>query len=216
MIPKIIVPYANITFNYKEIIILLLPLKSGYTKWDEIALNNKVKGIIVDVSSFTVDTIRCVIKINEGALEELKGEDDLIISYVPYTRGVTSECYYISGHGNLTFDEFNKHYIPLINIALANNDRFIIGDYKGCDTLAMEYLKDKTSNVTICHMKEQPRYKVSEIDLKSKDWTYVSGFTSDEARDRYMSEHSDFDIAWERDDTKPSGTKNNISRRNKM
>lgn len=122
-------------------------------------------------------------------------------------------CYFISGHGNITFEEWLEHYKPLIDQALQEEACFIIGDFRGVDTLSMEYLKDKTTSVTITHCFSSARYKVDIADLLSNGWQYVGGFANDIERDAYMTENSDIDIAWIRVGREKSGTAKNIKRR---
>ena len=121
--------------------------------------------------------------------------------------------YMISGHGNLTFEEWLEHYKPLIDSALEENAQFLIGDFRGTDVLCLEYLKNKTTQVTVCHCFEKPRYWVDKIDLPSQEWKYQGGFVSDLERDTYMTDNSDLDIAWVRLGKEKSGTAKNIKRR---
>lgn len=118
---------------------------------------------------------------------------------------------FISGHGTLTFNQFFDVYIPEIDKALELNHNFIIGDYNGTDTLAQEYLKDKTNNVTICHCFDKPRYRVNKYRLNSEHWIYIANFESDDERDSYMTNHSDYDIAISL--YRNSGTQKNLNRR---
>lgn len=50
--------------------------------------------------------------------------------------------YFISGHRDLTREEFEEYYIPLIDEAMDNRDLdgFVVGDYHGVDKMAMDYL----------------------------------------------------------------------------
>ncbi len=121
--------------------------------------------------------------------------------------------YFISGHGNLHFEEWFTHYKPLIDNALSENAHFLIGDFRGTDVLSAEYLKNKTAQVTIVHCFTKPRYRVDVIDLPSAKWAYQGGFPNDAARDAYMTQHSDRDIAWVRAGREQSGTAKNIQRR---
>lgn len=123
---------------------------------------------------------------------------------------------FISGHGNLTFEEWLEHYKPLIDKCLLLNYHFILGDFRGTDVLSIEYLKNKTSNVTICHCFKKARYNVDIINLQSANWKYVGGFKTDEERDSYMTSNSDEDIAWIRYDKINSCTAKNIERRNNI
>ena len=115
--------------------------------------------------------------------------------------------YFVSGHLSLTSAEFTKHYYPQLDQALAANASFVIGDARGADTRAQQYLHGKTNAVTIYHMFESPR--------NNAGFPTVGGFTSDSARDRAMTAASDADIAWVRPGREQSGTQRNLDRRNK-
>ncbi|WP_210148445.1 hypothetical protein [Chryseobacterium scophthalmum] len=61
---------------------------------------------------------------------------------------------YVSGNGNVTWENFHQFYIePLKKLNLSEYE-FIIGDFSGTDTLMMEFLKDKSENVTIVQVEE--------------------------------------------------------------
>lgn len=120
---------------------------------------------------------------------------------------------FISGHGSLTFEEFIRHYQPAIDFYLVEGASFVIGDFRGADVLAQEYLKNKTGKVTIFHCFDKPRYRVDTYSLESKNWKYRSGFRSDDERDEAMTESSSHDLAWVREGREDSGTARNIRRR---
>ncbi len=92
---------------------------------------------------------------------------------------------YIFGNGNISFDDFRKHYEePIKRILESDNDAgFLLCDFRGTDTLAMELLKSKTSNVTVFHVGEKPRYFPDKFKTKARGWKVVGGFESDEQRD---------------------------------
>ena len=54
--------------------------------------------------------------------------------------------YFISGHRDLTQEEFDANYAPAIEDAIDNGQttwedcEFIVGDCKGCDQMAAEYI----------------------------------------------------------------------------
>jgi hypothetical protein len=123
------------------------------------------------------------------------------------------KTYFISGHGNIHFEEWITFYKTKIDNAIAESAAFIIGDFRGTDVLSAEYLKNKTEKVTITHCFKKSRYKVDVIDLYSEKWIYKGGFESDEERDKYMTLNSDEDIAWFREGRESSGTAKNIQRR---
>ena len=116
--------------------------------------------------------------------------------------------YFISGHLSLTHEEFDTHYKPLIDEALSHNSSFVIGDAKGADTLAQNYLFGKTYKVVVYHMFETPRYNAG--------FPTEGGFQSDEERDIAMTNNSDRDIAWVRKGREKSGTQKNLDRRSDL
>lgn len=125
---------------------------------------------------------------------------------------------FISGHLDLTEKEFKEHYVPKINLALRNGTDFVVGDAKGCDTLAQKYLKPilETKSwmdgsmiypgITVYHMLDRPRNCIKGFRTKG-------GFRSDDDRDTAMTVVSDYDIAWVRKGRETSGTAKNLERR---
>jgi hypothetical protein len=112
---------------------------------------------------------------------------------------------YISGHLDLTQAEFDAHYRPKIDEALARGEAFVLGDARGADALAQQYLFGKTTAVVVYHMFTQPR--------NNAGFPTLGGFESDEARDRRMTADSHRDIAWVRSGREKSGTQKNLDRR---
>ena len=115
--------------------------------------------------------------------------------------------HFISGHLSLTKDEFDQHYKPHIDKAIKRGDSFVVGDAKGADKMAQEYLLGKTDNVTVYHMITRPR---NNAGFKTK-----GGYKSDRERDIAMTNNSDNDIAWVRPGRELSGTQQNLNRRKK-
>lgn len=118
--------------------------------------------------------------------------------------------YFISGHRDLTEDEFNIYYKPKIDdvIRRDKNATFIIGTSQGCDTMAIKYLDEIEAWFKI--------YPYEKHYYKPKNGTgYISNnvFTSFDERDKYMTHISDFDIAWIRKGKENSCTAMNILRR---
>ena len=107
---------------------------------------------------------------------------------------MTTNVYFISGHLDFSKDEFETHYVPKINEALASGANFVIGDARGVDTMAQEYLADKTTpgQVTIYHIYSSPRNCVSANYLK------VGHYTNYTERDAAMTLASTHDIAYVR------------------
>lgn len=123
--------------------------------------------------------------------------------------------YFISGHRNITQEEFNENYgtelKKLLNIPCTRGIRFIVGDYYGVDIMAQHYLIDELNfppeGICVYHMFDKPRNIHPLIENR------VGGFSSDEERDAAMTRDSDFDIAFVRDHNNWSGTGANILRR---
>jgi len=119
------------------------------------------------------------------------------------------ECYFVSGHLDLTPEEYIKHYVPQILSALANGATFVVGDATGCDERTQRLFKDAglLDRLTVYHMKEQPRVYVGEPAR------LLGGFRSDNDRDSAMTKASTGDIAWVREGREKSGTARNLARR---
>lgn len=124
-----------------------------------------------------------------------------------------SVTYFVSGHRNITEDEFERNYKPALEAVV--NDvpdcRFVVGDYYGVDIMAQNYLVDvllvEPERITVYHMLEAPR------NINPKIMNTVGGFETDRDRDTAMTLASSYDIAYVRDNTKISGTAENILRR---
>jgi hypothetical protein len=113
---------------------------------------------------------------------------------------------FVSGHLDLTQAEFDAHYRPALDEALARGDSFVVGDARGTDSLTQNYLLGKTDAVVVYHMFTSPR--------NNAGFNTIGGFADDEARDTRMTTDSDRDIAWVRPGRERSGTQKNIDRRN--
>lgn len=121
--------------------------------------------------------------------------------------------YFISGHRDITEDEFERNYKVALEAILSEvpDCRFVVGDYYGADIMAQNYLVDvlgiDPDRITVYHMLEAPR----NINPKIKN--VVGGFEDDRERDAAMTAASCDDIAFVRYNTKTSGTAENILRR---
>lgn len=124
------------------------------------------------------------------------------------------KTYFISGHRNITEEEFENNYGHALYEASCEQSCFVVGDYYGVDIMAQNYLVDSLKidpdRITVYHMFEAPR----NINPKIKN--IKGGFGSDSERDAAMTEASDEDIAFVRDPKKWSGTGENILRRHKL
>lgn len=137
---------------------------------------------------------------------------------------MVAKTYFISGHIDLTEDEFREHYEPhLKGLVQDTNNLFITGDAQGADEMAVRWLLSQgvsPKRITIVHKFDTPRFDVGVHT--------VGPFPSHSKKDAYMTHHSDFDIAHVRspeitklmlgekyDPKRISGTQANINRRQK-
>lgn len=126
---------------------------------------------------------------------------------------IKNNTYFISGHRDITDAEFADNYATALDKIVKENENaiFVVGDYSGVDILAQNYLVDtlgiNPNRVTVYHMFDSPR------NINPKIIQKIGGFRSDEERDEAMTNASFCDIAFVRDNTKNSGTAQNILRR---
>jgi hypothetical protein len=114
--------------------------------------------------------------------------------------------YMISGHIDLTREQFDKYYKPQID-EVPKGSHFIMGNALGADSFALEYINDKSTITVVC---KDDRHLPTEKGIK-----VVYGFNSFPDRDGYMTSNSNHDIAFLRNDTMAlgSGTMMNLMRR---
>jgi len=99
---------------------------------------------------------------------------------------------FISGHCDLTKEEFLKHYQLALDKAIALGRKFVVGDSRGADTYAQQYLHEQgVKNVTVYHLFSSPRCWFPGF-LKRGE------FHNHDDKDRAMTEASDVDILWVR------------------
>ena len=50
--------------------------------------------------------------------------------------------YFVSGHRDLTMEEFDRHYVYQLDRVLAEDPyaEFVVGDWEGCDTIFVKYI----------------------------------------------------------------------------
>ena len=122
-----------------------------------------------------------------------------------------NKTYFISGHRDITEDEFNIYKQKIDEILEHTPDAyFVVGDYHGVDIMSQNYLIEKNVNpinITVYHMFENPR------NINPNICNLQGGFKTDEERDAAMTAISKHDIAFVRTHTKLSGTAQNILRR---
>ncbi len=112
---------------------------------------------------------------------------------------------FVSGHLSVTSEEFEGHYIPALEAALEKGCSFVVGDAKGADAMAQDWLKAHKAEANVYHMFKSPRHNAG--------FPYIGGFKTDDERDTAMTAASDFDIAWVRPGREKSGTARNLARR---
>lgn len=138
---------------------------------------------------------------------------------------MSNKIYFISGHRNITENEFINNYIKKFNQiemmyqyqkSMNRTDDidtplYVVGDYEGIDIMSQNYLIDNLrvdpKRITVYHMFDKPR------NYNSKITNFKGGFNYDEERDAAMTNDSDEDIAFVRDHLQLSGTAMNILRR---
>ena len=118
--------------------------------------------------------------------------------------------YMVSGHRDLTQEEFNRHYQDRILEALAwSGSDFVLGDAPGADKMAqellLEHLDPGSVRVRVFHIGDSPRFNVGAFPSIKVDGT--DQFVKDSA----MTMLSDLDILWVR--KRNGGTYENQIRR---
>jgi hypothetical protein len=115
--------------------------------------------------------------------------------------------YFISGHRDITNEEFDLHYKLVLDQILRDdpNCEFVVGDCYGADAMAQKYLRGQ--KVTVYHKGSRPRVNYG--------YHTKGGYLSHTAKDAAMTHASDKDIAWVRSGKENSGTAQNILRRSR-
>lgn len=129
----------------------------------------------------------------------------------PPVHTASMKIAHISGHYDLSEAEFERHYRPPIDEAIAHGDHFIVGDANGADVSAQQYLFARlgaSDRVRVFHMLDRPRHNAG--------FATVGGFDSDEQRNEAMTHQSDYDIAWVRHGFEHAGTARNLARRQRQ
>ena len=200
---------------------LYVTFKNGWTyKYKDVKMQDYILLLSGFEQSSHGKTLNRVIKPNyEFERLENMNVDDIWQEYYELQEKDNEErknylkTYFVSGHRDITVEEFEKNYQEALNniVSEVKDCRFVIGDYQGVDIMAQNYLIDvlkvNPENITVYHMFDEPRNKNEKI-VNTK-----GGFTSDEERDNAMTKASFSDIAFVRDNTKLSGTGQNILRR---
>ena len=120
---------------------------------------------------------------------------------------------YIFGNGNISFSDFEKYYAQILNQYIDNEEvTFLLGDFRGADTLAMEFLKCRATKVCVYHVGTKPRYLPDKYKTKVGSWLILGGFENDEQRDLEAIKNCSHFIAidFNSDAKRKSGTLKNI------
>lgn len=120
--------------------------------------------------------------------------------------------FFISGHRDITNEEFNTLYVPKILDVIGKYDAyFIIGDYEGVDIMSQNFLIDElcydVDKICVYHIGLFPM-NINDNIKNTKPY-----FLDDIHRDSTMTRESDEDIAFIREGKNNSGTAQNILRR---
>ena len=124
--------------------------------------------------------------------------------------------YFISGHRDITEDEFERNYKIALEAVVNNvpDCKFVVGDCQGADIMAQNYLIDvlgvDPDRITVYHVGDKARNLNPEIR------NIMCGFEDDREKDAAMTYASSDDIAFVRDNTRISGTAENILRRHML
>jgi 8-oxo-dGTP pyrophosphatase MutT (NUDIX family) len=116
---------------------------------------------------------------------------------------------FVSGHLDLTREEFDAHYFPRIFEAHASGMTFVVGDANGVDLMAQDAIKHFGGKAVVYHMLGRARNNPHGFPTRG-------GFKSDSQRDAAMTKASAEDIAWVRPGREGGGTARNIARRQRQ
>jgi hypothetical protein len=124
--------------------------------------------------------------------------------------------YFISGHRDLTQEEFDKHYVPTLRHILKKDPMadFVVGDWEGCDTMALKWLISHRDypDVDVYYV-NKVRVTFFGEELTNFYNVMLRPCTSYDECDSMMTKASDFDVAWIRPGREDSHTAMNIKRR---
>lgn len=123
--------------------------------------------------------------------------------------------YFVSGHRDLTREEFEEHYVPLIRYVLGGDPKaeFVVGDWEGCDQMFLDYMKHIPDNAIYIYGVDKMRNIIPESYTGFPYIRIFRDYSSYDECDEMMTIHSMFDIAWIRPGREDSHTANNIKRR---
>lgn len=121
--------------------------------------------------------------------------------------------YFVSGHRDLTQEEFDEHYALRIYQIIVEDSfaEFCVGDWEGCDSMFITYIEDNFVNITIhLYFVDKPHLCLNH---NSENHLILHNLNTYDECDASMTKNSDFDIAWIRPGREDSHTAKNIKRR---
>lgn len=119
--------------------------------------------------------------------------------------------YFVSGHRDLTKEEFERYYVPFIDLVISEDNfaEFVVGDWEGCDSMFVKYMEDLYADIRInIFYVDTPRIKGGEYN----NYFFRKCESYDEC-DATMTACSHFDVTWVRPGREDSHTAKNIKRR---
>ena len=155
----------------------------------------------------------------------MNGLSTIKTEFQKFSMDGSNKIAFISGHRDITQEEFQKNYVPAIMDHAMSSGWFVVGDCDGCDKMAAEFIADiakilpNAIHLTIYHMFDTPRFEIELKDTRNPESSidYIGYYETDIERDFAMTKDSDFDIAFIRDKSKwKSGTAQNLLRRHTM
>lgn len=120
---------------------------------------------------------------------------------------------FIFGNGNLSFEDFLNYYHPVLEQVIQQPDTsFLIGDFRGVDTLVTEWLKCRTAHVSVYHLGHRPRYRADEFKTFTSEWSFNGHYDSNLSRDLAMVDACTHFLGFDfnSDAKRTSGTYKNI------
>ena len=119
--------------------------------------------------------------------------------------------YFVSGHRDLTQEEFDRHYVYLLDRVLADDPyaEFVVGDWEGCDSIFVKYMEEYYTDALI-HIFYVYESRIPEGEFNEYRFHECNNYDD---CDETMTRHSNFDIVWIRPGREDSHTAKNIKRR---
>lgn len=101
-----------------------------------------------------------------------------------------SKTVMVSGHTDLSKEEFDTYYVPELKASIAKGESFVVGGADGCDKMTQEFLSNYPEvNATIYD-------KGTQKNVHCSRFGHINGFASYPLRDKAMTEASYRDIAY--------------------